>query len=152
MWFNNSIMLLWQDLLLILGNECCTQIEHSAKNIHLNLIPLFCCLACFAKTLMLKLQNRDTSFLMVWYCCLTGSRQSWVMTSWRSMMGQTFFLLWLAPLMVPRCLSSCSAAATFCICCLPPITADQMLASRYYTKVSQKQKQHVYAYNITAQT
>lgn len=70
---------------------------------------------------------------------LTGSRRSSVMTSWRSTMGQTSCLLLLAPLMVPRCPSSCSAAAIFFICCLPQITADQTLASEYYMKVSQKQ-------------
>lgn len=59
------------------------------------------------------------------------------MISWRSMMGKTSCLLWSALLMVPRFPSSCSAAATFFICCLPPITADQMLASKYYMRVSQ---------------
>lgn len=72
------------------------------------------------------------------WCCLTGSRQSWATTFWRSTMGQTSCLLWLAPLMVARFPSSCSAAATFFICCSPPITADPMLASKYYMKVSHK--------------
>lgn len=80
-----------------------------------------------------------------WYC-LTDSRQSWVMTSWRSTTDPTSCLLWLGLLMVPRCHSSCSAAATFYICSLPLITADRMLASKYYMKVSQKRIQHIYIY------
>lgn len=70
--------------------------------------------------------------------CLAGSRQSWVMTSWRSMTAQTCCLLWSARSTAPRFPSSCSAAATSCTCCLSPTTAAQMWASRYYMKVSQE--------------
>ena len=84
-----------------------------------------------------------------WHCCLSGSRQSWATTFWRSMTGQTSCLHWLAPLMAPRFPSSCSAAATFFICCLPPTTADQMPVSSYCMRVSQQtKKQHFYAYRL----
>lgn len=87
---------------------------------------------------LLYVKNIFISSVSSW-CCLTGSRQSWATTFWRSTMGQTSCLLWLAPLMAPRFPSSCSAAATFFICCSPPTTADPMLASKYYMKVSQTQ-------------
>lgn len=111
----------------------------------LNPFPVLCCPNCFEINVKHKKKKAMISILMFIYHCLTGSRQSWGMTFWRSMTGQTSCLLWSAPLTVPRCPSSCSAAATSCICCLLPITADQMLDSKYYMKVSQERKLHVYA-------
>lgn len=43
--------------------------------------------------------------------------------------------------MAPRCPSSCSAAATSCIFSSPPTTADPTSASKYYMRVSPRQRE-----------
>lgn len=63
------------------------------------------------------------------------------MTFWRSTTGRTSCPLWLAPSMAPRCPSSCSAAATSCIFSSPPTTADPTSASKYYMRVSLRQRE-----------